>query len=455
MALIQSHDPSDIVIDSIVITSDRLGDQLYNVTLNVLEFNIYESLDTLGIEADMVILDDNAIHEQIDFQGQENITIRCSWPELDGEIWERTFICTSVTSATKATNDQTQMLTLNMIDVDSYQDKLININRKYDGNPKQILAQIIADNFRGKQLFTNDNVFQGAMRVIVPNWNPYECMKYIKNRATSPSGAPYYCYTVHGDEHIRFFDLETMLDTTSIGSPYYFAEMLSQSGDFFNKVGKSYMVQGVTIPEQDDMFTQIADGNVGAQYGFLDTQNFYDNSFKFDITQVFTSMLKRTKILTTTKAPLFDAKFKVKDRSLQSYSSRNIMNIGTTSIYNDIPGYYEDVTPEHHSTKAIAKALRRFIQKTPITIRVSGRNFFMPGKNLTSSIGSLIDFQMLDKRPIVRMSNISEHTDYKRSGLHLIYSARYLIKRSGAATKCTAALKLCKLSNTEGISRVS
>lgn len=454
MALAKAHDPSEIVIDSVTISSDRLGTQQYDVTMNVIEINIFESLDELPLNANISLLDDNAILESIDFQGEENVHITCRYPDGLEETWTRHFICTAVNSVKDGTNEQSQVFTLQLVDKSGYRNMLTNVNRKYDGNPRQIISQVLAENFRGKQLFTNDNVFQGSMRVIVPNWTPYQTMKWVRNRTTSPSGAPFYCYSVHADEHVRFFDLETMLSQSQMGDDYYYSEHYAQGGASLSNIGQSYIIKGIHIPKQEDMQVQIRDGNVGAQYGFLDTQNFYDNSFKFDITRVFLSMLKRTKIVTERKTPVFDARFTVDDRTLQSYSSRNFTNIGTTSMYNDIPGYYEDVSPEHHSTKAIAKALRKFLFKTRMTVAVSGRNFFMPGENLTTSIGSVINLNFLDKEPIVSAQDIAEHTDFKRSGKYLIYNARYIIKKDGVGTKVDAILELVKLSNTEGTARI-
>ena len=83
----RSQDPSDIIIDRAVITSDRLS-AFYDITNNVVEISIYESLHRLEIFGDILILDDAALVESIDFQGQENLR------EMQRE--NNTLMCTRV-----------------------------------------------------------------------------------------------------------------------------------------------------------------------------------------------------------------------------------------------------------------------------------------------------------------------------------------------------------------------
>ena len=449
----RSQDPSDIIIDRAVITSDRLS-AFYDITNNVVEISIYESLHRLEIFGDILILDDAALVESIDFQGQENLRLSLRFPDENAKLFTRDFICTAIIATAPGTNDQNQTVRIALQDVDSFKNNLICVNKKYDGNPRQIISQIMTDNFRGKKLFTNDNIFQCAMRTIIPNWTPYQAMKWVAQRSTSPSGAPFFCYSVHGDRHTRFFDLETMLGQAQTGATYRYSTSLANEMETLSRQQQSYLIKGFKTGVQENTAIQVQSGNVGAQYGFLDTQNFYDNSFKFDITKVFQSMLRRTKIVTDRKSPVYDARFKVEDKTMHSYRSRNMMQIGTTSIYNDIPGFFEDVTPEHHSTKAISKALRGFLSKSEMQITVSGRNFFYPGDFLTSSIGSIVNLEFMDTNPIYRGGDHTGHMDMKRSGQYLMSACRHLIKKRGPDAKVTTIAKVVKLSNTEGTARL-
>jgi hypothetical protein len=62
-----------------------------------------------------------------------------------------------------------------------------------------------------------------------------------------------------------------------------------------------------------------------------------------------------------------------------------------------------------------------------IDISVSGRNFIIYGKN--RSIGNLIKLRFLNNQTPTTSTDISDLTDKVKSGKHLIYAARHIIRK--------------------------
>ena len=455
----RSSSPFDVRFERVVIKSNRFGDYEFDITRNVIQFDIVESIDSLVLQGNLVILDNDNLLETIDFQGQEFVLVECQKPERDLPPITRIFNITGIQAVTRGTNDQNEVFTLSLIDRNSYISELINVNKKYDGNPLSIIRSIMNDVYANVDpprefITTESQTFQQNMRVIIPNWRPYVAMKWMCNRSTSSTGSPFYLWSVWRDDDLRFFDLETMLQRPAIneGMPYKFNQSLTANASEYTVQSQGYFIVDFMLPPQEQIIPLLRQGNIGAHYSFLDTQNFADNSFHFDIKKVFDNMNKNTTLTEKKRSPTYDDEFVMGTKHLHEYDTKRTMQIGTTGLYNDIPGYYEDVTPAHHSTKAIAKALREFTFKTPLKIKVPGRNFLpLPGDEYANTgCGNVIEIEFIDNEPIVKGKDYSQHTDRKRSGNYLIKKIRHVIQRDGPKAQHVCYIDCVKLSNTEG-----
>ncbi len=455
----RSSSPFDCRFKRVVIKSNRFGDYEFDITRSVIQFDIVENMDKLTLQATLVVLDNDNLLESIDFQGQELVSVEIAKPERNLPTIQRVFNVVGVRNVTRGTNDQNEVFTLDLIDKNAFIAELINVNKKYDGNPLSIIRQILNDTFSKaavprKFITSEAATFQQNMRVIIPNWNPYTAMTWMARRSTSNTGSPFYLWSVWRDDDLRFFDLETMLQRPAInkGMPYKFNQSLISNAADYTVQSQGYFITDFFLPPQERIVPLLRQGDIGAHYSFLDTQNFADNSIQFDISKVFDNMNRNTTLLEKKRSPTYDKEFVMVDKFLHEYTSKKIMQIGTTGLYNDIPGYWEDVTPAHHSTKAISKSLRDFTHKTPLKIKVPGRNFLpLPGDQYTNTgCGNVIEIEFIDNEPIVKGQDYSKHIDKKRSGNYLIKEIRHVIAREGVHATHTCYIETIKLTNREG-----
>ena len=231
----RSISPSDYKITKAVITSDRLGSYEFDVTASIVDITIIEQLDGLALHGEMTILDDANLLGIVDFQGTEYIDFEMGLTDDVQPHMKRRFVITELISSAKS-NDQSEILMFSLDTVDSFINAVSNVNKVYDGTPAQIIQKIAKDNFGlDKEVLTNDELFQGPMRVIIPNWSPYVAMRWVADRATSALGTPYFLYSVLGDNRIRLIDLQSLLEGTPLNeTPYRYnqgaAQNMSEAG---------------------------------------------------------------------------------------------------------------------------------------------------------------------------------------------------------------------------------
>ena len=170
--------PYQYEIISCKIETDRKS-IAYELAASVAELVLFEHIEKPYISGNLVILDDANIFENIDFMGTEKVHIKLRVPSSDNFI-RKTFYIREVEAAVN-TNDQVQMLVFSIIDEDFYLSSLINIQKKYEGPPNQIIKSIVSDNLPNKNILSRDDPIQSAIRFIVPNMTPMGAMQVMKD----------------------------------------------------------------------------------------------------------------------------------------------------------------------------------------------------------------------------------------------------------------------------------
>ena len=89
------------------ITADRFGGfdrKFYDVKTQVIELNIYESLENAFLSGTISIIDDKGLYDIINFDGTERIKIEIAGMGKNVDpVFERTFIMTGIENMVKKT----------------------------------------------------------------------------------------------------------------------------------------------------------------------------------------------------------------------------------------------------------------------------------------------------------------------------------------------------------------
>ena len=426
-----------------------------NVTGNVGEIELYENINELAIHGTMTMIDNDGIVARLDIQGAEYVKVRAIIPDSPGFPFVKRFRIAKILNTSKA-SDNVEAYTFQIVDEDSYVNTLQNVSRAYTGDISQIIENILIDYFPDKPqnpLMVGPKPVQKVLKYVVPNITPYQAIKVLKNRATGPAGTPFYAFSTLADSKIRFFDLKELLDYEIINDyqSYIFSVAHTNLIDTMAQ-NRSYAISRFELRETEDMLSLINNGDIGANYEYINTTGGYVDEYHHDAAVMFENVWQKTKTQKSL-APIFDPVANVGKKFLSDYRSINISQVAASNIFDDVPSLNEDLTDVIHRSKSVGKALRNFLRKSSVHIEVPGRNFFPFNKEYSMTISNKIDIQVLANRDIKKDDDIEDILDQKKSGRYIILASRHSF--NAVSKKYTCTLKLGKLGNVRGNTRIN
>jgi len=433
--------PYQYELQSVKIESGRTSG-FYEVASSVMEINLYEHLEKPYISATLLLLDDANIFENIDFLGTERVDIQIKIPG-SSEIIRRQFVVREIEN-TENLSDQSQVLLLSLVDSEFYLSSLINLQKKYQGKPNEIITNCIVDNFPEKNLLMRDAPIQAPIRFLVPNMNPFQVMMAMRDRSTDAMGSPFFLYPSLADQDLRFFSLHDMLDRPALNSstqPYRYSQVFA-SNDQLAPAASAYNITSMEYRKNENTNQLVRNGDVGAVYQYHDPISNLTSAYNHNIKSIYQKLYSASSVIA--QAPLYDHTTTINGRPLHDYLSKNITNIAVSRTFEGVNNYHEDNSDAFHRDKSVGKALKNFLMKSTIDITVPGGNFLTSKANVT--IGNQITIQAL--KNFVPDGKNSDLTDKKKSGNYLIYAARHTFSQGQRYEVSLTAGKLGNLTGT-------
>ena len=427
-------------LESVIINSSRFLDQNGLEILGVVtDIEIFENIENNYLTGKIAIVDSMRLYDRMDFQGTETITIflnQSENPNMPKSISKK-FIVHKVISA-KKNNEATEAIFLNLIEYSEYESNLINVNRAYKGNPLTIM-KAITEEYLGKGIkeFTSSSTYQDKMKMIIPNLSPLRALSWIKSRLTNANGLPTYLFSTFQSDDLFYTDLNAMLTQTPVNTKSPF---LHGSGEGFAEVRNSQEmipIKSYSLENNDDMYSRIREGVVGAKYSFYDSLTGRYKTHSFDIENDALSQLELKEYERVT----FSNNYEINEKAIQKYESEHISQFSQSGAFEDGSNQFKSIDQESdaesHNKKSIGKALKSFLIKSPINIVIDGRGFISGDYHRT--IGNTIRVLFLANRPADSESKI----DTKKSGDYIIYAAKHTL----TAEKYMLTLQCVKISS--------
>ena len=433
---------SDYILESIVIESDRLN-KTVEITNPTTDLEIFEHLDKPYLTADLVFMDTSNAYTQMDLLGAETVTIKLKSTREGSKTIEKRFVISKIMATQKA-NENSDMLVLHLIEDVAYYASLYNVNRVYSGNALQILEKITKNYFDGKEVLTGNRKPKQFMKAIVPNLNPLETMIWIKNRAKTVDGLPFYLFSSLTSEYFWFVDLGTLLEEPVINKiPYKYSSSASKSTD---PDQKRRVIYNYSQKKVEDLYSLLGQGFVGSNYEYIDTLTNRRKSFHFDLTQdALQPVINKGIVQANQPNVLYSSDYKWLEKSFNEYNSKTITRIGGINSYKEtdnepfVLAFGESETLADYKLNVISDALDKLMKKSPLTVDIPGIDFIDGDKN--STVGCMIRLQfpisLPNKAPDVPA------IDTKKSGDYLIFAARHKFK----SERYDLSLSCLKLAN--------
>jgi len=408
-----------ITIESVIIeVSESTKDA--QIANGVSDIDIFEHLDKPYLTAILGYTDRDSVVANMDISGGEKMHITLKSNRADTLSVSKTFFIDKVILSDKST-DISELYVFHLIEDIGYISNLHNVNRSYSGKPSKIISNI-SEEFLKKKINQVSSDFQ-SMKVIVPNLTPIDAMCWIKNRASTADGYPFYLYSTLIDKDLQMKDLKSLMTSTIMnkGQPFTFSE-----GEFSESVNPPEKKERVIIRYQskgtENLFKLIQDGLIGSDYRYINVTKNKVDRFTFNVDEEVIKPLKKDKIIDK-GTPLFDnGRYKEITADIKS---RRISQIGGSSAHPNNKSYSESEEVAQYRLNIINRAMTHMLTKSKIDFVLEGVEFLDGDEN--STLGRKISLTFLRNRMDESDSNVY---DPKKSGDFLIFACKHSISRS-------------------------
>ena len=361
--------------------------------------DIYESLLSPYIKAELTIVDSANLLEAMPIIGQEKIELTI----IEGNnAIRRNFYVGSVTNFIKA-NNQAAMYVLKLITPEQMMNSLLLVSQSFSGTIDESIDKIVTDYLKSKIAKKDKSV--GNYSVIVPNWNPFQAIDWLARRAINTKKMPYAFYETW-KEGFMFESYDTM---------------------FKKKTYNRFVHKGGTTAESD-ADNQAASYNVAFDYDMRDFGNTYKNtlrgafgagmwvvdiatkSYKFVQYKYADDFKKKTHL---DQREFINPDFKVEGRKISEYDAIHYtLNKNTKAFGEKVVNNYNN---EGEVTKLETDPFVYQLTLNKINMSVRGRSDLCPGK--------IIEFAIDRTKPTV-YGNTKDENEYI-SGKYLVLNTHH------------------------------
>lgn len=426
---------SGYILESVIIYSTRMFEPIDIVGL-VTDIEIFEHMDLPYVTGQVAFIDTFRLYDRLDFQGAEFCLIKVKHSE-NSEAIEKRFVLDKILTNKKA-NNQTDLIMFHMIEDILFTSNLKNVNKAYSGSPDTIIKKIASEWLNKNVVDLYSDIFQGNLKVVVPNMTPIEALTWIKNRGTTSNGYPTYLFSSFTTEDLIYADLKTLIEGQPINKRAPFIYGPTDHDLEVNLQHRLVQIKEYSIEDTEDLYNLIADGLVSGDHHFIDTITNKDKKSTFNISDDVLKDMLETQVSNKTVA--FADDFVFDEVKLQESKAKQIFQISESGAYANGTYNFMSYDEDHtlgHKKKVMALALKKLLLKSPINIRIDGTGFIEGGHYTT---GNIVRILFTANRPNT-LGDVK--LDLKKSGDYLIYGA----KHSFAGNRYQIHLKCAKLTN--------
>ena len=418
---------AEFLIRKIIIEKQSLNTE-FNITSVINEVNIYEHVDKPYLTGQVVLADTNRILETAEISGTELVTIEISSTLDDSEFTiMKKFIISEIVQSVKS-NDNTELVGISLIEDIGYYSRLMRVQKPYSGVPSSIINNILSE-YLGRSVaqIGGSEHTDGNMKVLIPNMEPIQAANWIKDRASSATGLPYFLFSTICDDQLRFLDLEKILNLTPLNQSTYDYTFSQSIGSGFKTRDprQFYAIRNFKYTNIEDQLMMARKGFTGSTYNFIDTIKNKSYTSRINAQEVFDGIPYSPR----QNLPIYDGITAFPGGAMHNYDTSEISQMAPSKTFEDGSfNYYEASGTSSHMFKAKSKSLRHFLHKSSIDISVPGKNFLHRGIN--KSVGNLINISFNSNMADTSNSSPNNNLDKKKSGAYMIYATRHVFQEN-------------------------
>ena len=157
------------------------------------DIEIFENLDRPYLTGYIVFADTVGFSDQINIRGGESITISFRRRDSDFTITKK-FRVRRTERSIKANSDNGEIISLSLIDDCMFTSEAQSISKSYKGTSYTIIRDI-ALQYLDKRIRRSRPVREEGIKTIIPNLSPLNAIDFIKARASTDLGLPFFVYS--------------------------------------------------------------------------------------------------------------------------------------------------------------------------------------------------------------------------------------------------------------------
>ena len=428
------------------IAADRFGGFDFNtidVRSMIAEFNVFESLDKPYLTGSIVILDDKAIFDAIQFQGTERLKIQMtSQDDEPNVVFERTFVMTGIERTRKSNaNATSSMYVFTLLDEHAFVGRINKVSKSYRGSLERIISKIAANEFKKdidvSYSFGAPSV-QTDITCIVPNMTALEAIKWLTRRATTQTGSTFFTYASMHDDNIRIGNLDVMLQQDAFNTklPYTYNPSNTSKAESQGELEKTFSIKSLKATNMANSLSLIESGSVTASYSNTNLNTGQVFSQRYSIRKQLEELQKKDII--GQNQNVFDGDFFIGDKQIDLYDAKRYHTVSSTGTYGQNKSYHDETDETKFRKKIEGKAIKNHLFKNMLNIAVDGVGFIIS----KAGVGDIIRLNIVGDNTLTDdINDESEVLDKRMSGDFIIYDTRHTF----SGTQHTVSMNVCKL----------
>lgn len=434
---------SDFRFQSVLFTSPRLD---LPVELNnaVTDLEIFEDLNFPYLTGRITIVDDSGFLTDTDIIGAETIFIKIISTRENSKSFTKTFYISGILSTTKV-SDTAESHTFNLIEDIAFISNLQNLNKSYSDKCGTIITKI-SKNYLNKDV-SSLSTDPHSIKVIIPNLNPIESMMWIRDRAITTDGYPFYLFSTLTTSSLKYVDLGTLVAAPVMNEdiPYRYtsAPFSSDNEEVQRRILTAYEQKDV-----NNLYRYIQRGLIGAQYEYIDTIKNRRNTFQYDIAKdLLQPLITKSVLPKNQNNVMYGPDYNLNGKSFNELQSRSITRIGGSSVFENAKSYKESTLASEYKGNVIGQAMKELLANAPITFGVYGIDFINGDRHSTIGNNLRIHFTYPNPDPKIGDPLI----DRKKSGDYLIFATHHLFRKIGESFRHDIKMTGSKLANYSSV----
>jgi len=434
----QSATPFNIVRADLISSRTGISNQFvsHDVRNAVSDITIYEHINKPYTTAIITIADNADTLSSLDIQGGEffDIEIKPTVDPLALGIKKRYYI-TEILNSVRS-GDLSEVHVFNCVDENHWWSTQQNVNDPLSGSPLEMILQIANDYFPELNILHEKQNFKQNHKVIVPNKTPLDTMVWLNHINKTKDGLPYFLYATMGDNVLRCFSLEELIEQEPFNKkkPFRYGYLEAASNNQVNDYSSSsFNIQYFDYKNNHRIYDYINKGYTRATHRYYDTVSNRSYDIDFNAVDAFSNLHKNEIYKRGSSRYPLPAKSQTNEIDFHGQKHRVISNISTNRPYTGYYSYNERFSSSDYSDLTNQRAYREYLVKDPITIQIDGKYLgtLHGTKDKTLIAPHLIGqkarilFRQTVENPMKDQGGI----DIKKSGDYIIHSVKHKLQR--------------------------